>query len=431
MKNDKYKPYIAWGLTAFVTIVLSISFFFMLFKIRDLHDFSQTLSGILRPIIIGAALAYVLTPVYNRLRNVFVKGFLLIFQSEKIAAKVASGLSIAISLALVLIVMYGLIAMVVPEVFSSVMGIVGNYKLYFQRISSWVTEFMENDTVYAPVVKDMLENLQAYLSNWLDNTLLPNLKDYIYNLSVGVSTGVVRAVRILVDILIGLIVTAYLLGCKDTLCAQGKKAIYGVFKLPAANLIVSKFHYAHRVFGGFIIGKLLDSLIIGVICFVSCSILNVPYAMLVSVVIGVTNIIPFFGPFIGAVPSAFLILLNNPIKALYFVIFIIILQQFDGNILGPKILGNSTGLSSFWVLFSILLFGGLFGFVGMVIGVPLFAVIYSLVNDVVNWGLHRKDLSSDTNDYRNLRCISEDDHQYHELEKSVSLRKQAHQEQKT
>lgn len=431
LKNEKYKPYIAWGLTAFVTIVLSISFFFALFKIGDLHAFGQTLSRILRPISIGAVLAYILTPVYNHLRRLFLRGFSQIFEHERAASKLASGLSIAISLALVLVVVYGLVAMVVPEVISSIMGIAGNYDLYFQRISSWITEFMENDTVYAPMVKTTLENLQDYLSNWIDNTLLLNLKDYIYNLSIGVSTGVVRIVGVLIDLLIGLIVTAYLLGCKDTLCAQSKKAIYGVFKLPIANLIVRKCRYAHRVFGGFINGKLLDSLIIGVICFACCSIMKIPYAMLVSVVVGVTNIIPFFGPFIGAIPSTFLILLNSPLKALYFVIFILILQQFDGNILGPKILGNSTGLSSFWVLFSILLFGGLFGFVGMIIGIPLFAVIYSLVNDLVNYGLKSKNLSTETEDYQNLECIQEDDHQYCELEKRISLRKQARNKAKT
>lgn len=238
--------------------------------------------------------------------------------------------------------------------------------------------------------------------------MLPNLTNYLYNLSMGVA----RVIGVLTDLLIGLIVAAYLLGCKDTLCAQSKKMIYSSMKLSAANLVISKFRYAHHVFGGFINGKLLDSLIIGIICFICCTLMDMPYTMLVSVIVGVTNVIPFFGPFIGAIPSGFLILLNSPIKAVYFAIFILILQQFDGNILGPKILGGSTGLSSFWVLFSILLFGGLFGFVGMVLGVPIFAVVYNLTDDIIRWALTRKRLSVDTNDYRNLVEITEAEYQY-------------------
>ena len=143
---------------------------------------------------------------------------------------------------------------------------------------------------------------------------------------------------------------------------------------------------SNEIFGGFIIGKIIDSLIIGVICFIGLSILNMPYTMLVSVIVGVTNVIPFFGPYIGAIPSTILIALEDPMKGVYFLIFILVLQQFDGNILGPKILGNTTNLSSFWVLFAILLFGGVFGIVGMVIGVPVFAFIYQLIRE---WVLDR------------------------------------------
>ena len=169
-----------------------------------------------------------------------------------------------------------------------------------------------------------------------------------------------------------------------------------------ANAVLENFRFIHRVFGGFITGKLLDSLIIGLITFVSMSILQLPYVLLISVIIGVTNIIPFFGPFIGAIPSTILIFLVSPLQAVYFVIFIFILQQFDGNILGPKILGDSTGLASFWVMFAILLFGGLFGFAGMVVGVPLFAVIYSTISGLVNRSLRNKHISTDTSAYMTL-----------------------------
>ena len=187
---------------------------------------------------------------------------------------------------------------------------------------------------------------------------------------------------------------------------------YGVFPLKIANKVIEEGRYVHQVFGGFIIGKLLDSLIIGLICFVLLGFANMPYVLLVSVIVGVTNVIPFFGPFIGAIPSAFLILLSDPMKCLYFLIFVLLLQQFDGNILGPKILGDSTGLSSFWVLFSILLFGGLMGFVGMIIGVPTFAVMYRLVTEFTTWRLGKKALSGNLNEYDRLNYIDETEQTY-------------------
>jgi len=219
-------------------------------------------------------------------------------------------------------------------------------------------------------------------------------------------------VMVLKNILIGVIVMVYLLNIKGTLSAQGKKIIYSIFPVKTANQAIDEIRFVHRVFGGFITGKILDSLIIGILCFVLLNAMKMPYTLLVSVIVGVTNVIPFFGPFIGAIPSAFLILLVSPIKCLYFLIFILLLQQFDGNILGPKILGQSTGLPSFWVLFSILLFGGLFGFVGMIIAVPTFAVIYSVVSRLVNRSLTKKDLSLKTADYFDLERIDEDKKTY-------------------
>ena len=200
----------------------------------------------------------------------------------------------------------------------------------------------------------------------------------------------------------------YLLVSKRHMIGQVKKITYGMLPQKSANYLVAEFRYISDVFGGFIRGKLMDSLIIGVICFVGCTILRIPYTLVVSVIVGVTNIIPFFGPFIGAIPSALLILLDSPLKCVYFVVFVLALQQFDGNILGPKILGNTTGLSSFWVLFSIMLFGGMFGFVGMIIAVPLFAVIYSLISTYINHRLRKRKLIEKTKEYELLEQIDAD-----------------------
>lgn len=412
MKKNELKPYVAWGVTAFVTIIASIAFFFLLYELRSLTALGRTVSGILRPIIIGGALAYILTPIYNPVRDFAARTL----GGGKAAGRVASGAGILTSLVFLIVVAYALIAMIVPQIMESVMGIADNYEVYFQRINVWISNFLADNPEFYAYVQEAFLNLQNYIEDWVQNTFVPNLSNYlamVFNLS----TGLMRAVIAVKDIAIGLIVAAYLLASKELFCAQSKKILYSIIPLEGANLVIAKFRYAHNVFGGFINGKLLDSLIIGILCFIGCSLMKMPYVMLVSVIIGVTNIIPFFGPFIGAIPCAVLILLNNPIKCVYFAIFILLLQQFDGNILGPKILGDSTGLSSFWVLFAILLFGGLFGFVGMIIGVPLFAVIYSLISDLIQFSLKRRRLSLDTEDYRDLYAISKKDRSYQKLQK--------------
>ena len=195
---------------------------------------------------------------------------------------------------------------------------------------------------------------------------------------------------------------------KDTFSAQGKKVIYAIFKREKGNKVLGAIDYIDSVFSGFIYGKIVDSVIIGLICFIFCTIVDMPYATLISVIIGVTNIIPFFGPFIGAIPSAFLVLVESPTMCLVFVVFVIVLQQLDGNIIGPLILGDSTGLSSFWVLFAIMVGGNLFGFPGMVLGVPTFACIYALVTIILRDGLNRNGLSNDTEFFVALRGIDED-----------------------
>ena len=216
---------------------------------------------------------------------------------------------------------------------------------------------------------------------------------------VGLSSVVAATTSLLTDLLIAVIASVYILARKDIFAAQSKKIVYSMLPTKWGDAVIVEARSAYRILSGFINGKLLDSLIIGIICFIGCNIFDFPYPTLIATIIGVTNVIPFFGPFIGAVPCSILIFLVSPIQCIYFVIFILVLQQFDGNILGPKILGDSTGLASFWVLFSILLFGGLFGFAGMVLGVPVFAMLYSILQRLVYRGLSRRGLSTKTEDY--------------------------------
>ena len=250
---------------------------------------------------------------------------------------------------------------------------------------------------------DIYNQAMEKLISWTNSTadLIPNIERVV----TGLYTGVINVIAWLKNVLIGVIVMLYLLNMKELLCAQAKKIVYGVFPVTVANNVIERFRFIHQVFGGFIIGKLIDSLIIGILTFMVMSFLQMPYTLLISVIIGVTNVIPFFGPFIGAIPSALLLLLVSPKQCIWFLVMILVIQQFDGNILGPKILGNTTGLSSFWVLFSILFFGGLLGPLGMIIGVPLFAVIYRLAADFIERNLKRKKLSEKTADYHGLDHI--------------------------
>ena len=227
-------------------------------------------------------------------------------------------------------------------------------------------------------------NLDTW-NTWLKNTLLPSMQ----NIVSGAAIGVLNVVTVAKNLIIGIIVAVYMLASRKRFVQQGKLVLHSIVRPRWAQLITEEVKYADKMFGGFINGKIMDSAIIGVLCYIGCLIFKFPSALLVSVIIGVTNVIPFFGPFIGAIPATLLILIQSPIKALWFVLFVLVLQQLDGNIIGPKILGNTTGLSSFWVLFAILLFGGLWGFVGMIVGVPLFAVIYDVIKKLVIHGLQR------------------------------------------
>lgn len=413
MKREDRHPYLAAGLTAFAVIAASLLLFFLLFHLRSVTRFLDTLGGILRPIFMGAVIAFLLLPIHRGILK-----FLMSITSDKQKEDrrnlaFLNFVAIILSLLLAILFIYLLLAMVVPQVYDSVVGLVQAIPDYIEVVQGWLQTFFEDNPDIQTSVMSIYNSAAASLEQWLNSDILPNLesatttlewlrKDIVPNLTgvvAGVSGVLVGFLVLVKDLLISLIVSVYLLARKDIFAAQGKKILYSVFPTRCADLIVGEARNAYRIMSGFINGKLLDSLIIGILCFVCCSLLKFPYVALVSVIIGVTNIIPFFGPFVGAIPCGLLIFLVNPLQAVYFAIFILVLQQFDGNILGPKILGDSTGLASFWVLFSILLFGGLFGFGGMVLGVPVFAMIYSAVSRLTAYGLRSRGLPEGTEDY--------------------------------
>ena len=408
MKNDKYRTYIYWGVTALTVLLLLVAAVFVVMRWSLVAALGAKIANILAPVIYGAVFAYLLNPVYNRVQAAVMKMTEKIITQEEGRKRLGGFLGTLASLFLLVAVVVGLISMLIPQLINSISGVMETLPASINNLEIWLEKVLADNPDLEQQVMQHYGAAADYLQNWLTNVVVPN----IYRIIGSVSSGVVLVVRAVFDILIGLIVMVYLLNMKEKLLAQAKMIIYGLFPLKIANKVIEEGRYVHQVFGGFIIGKLLDSLIIGLICFVLLGFANMPYVLLVSVIVGVTNVIPFFGPFIGAIPSAFLILLSDPMKCLYFLIFILLLQQFDGNILGPKILGDSTGLSSFWVLFSILLFGGLMGFVGMIIAVPTFAVVYRLVTEFTTWKLGKKALSDSLDSYDRLDYIDETEQTY-------------------
>ena len=382
-KKPHIKPYLYGMLAGFGAISLSILFFFLIYRFQGFGDAISKLTGILMPFIYGAVIAYLLKPVCN-----CVEDFLRRLLPEKMGT-VANMLAVTISLLFGILVVYALIMMIVPQLITSVTTLYYTARNNLNDFVDWAShqEIIASNQKLLDFIETSYDNLQDTLDNIVRTKLVPSMQ----SLLSGAALGVMSFVTFLKNIIIGVIVSVYLLASRKKFGQQGKMILYSLIKPRWADIILEEILYADKMFGGFINGKILDSAIIGVLCYIACLIFKFPSALLVSVIIGVTNVIPFFGPFIGAIPATLLILIQNPIKALWFVLFVLVLQQVDGNIIGPKILGNTTGLSSFWVLFAILLFGGLWGFVGMIIGVPLFAVIYDVLKKFVFHGLRRNE----------------------------------------
>ena len=389
-------------------IAASLLLFFLFYNFKAVRSFLSSTVSILMPFIVGAVIAYLLSPLYNMLlRN--LDDLFQVRMNPRKARGLAVGVSITLSILFGLVVLGGIIALVLPRFITSVIGVASALPTYAEQGNQWLERFFASNSTYAAAAQETYNALLDYLEQWTTSDLLPNLRNLsntlggINSLVSNLVNGVVYAFRILKNTLLGFIVAAYFLASKTKLISQMKQLMYSLFSVKVANAVILKFRYIHKVFGGFIRGKLLDSLIIGLLCFFGTSLLGIPFSVLISVVVGVTNIIPFFGPFIGAIPSALIILMTDPFAVIPFLIFILVLQQFDGNILGPKILGSATGVSSFWVLFSILFFGGLWGIVGMIIGIPTFAVIARLLERFISNRLEKRGCRTELEAYD---CLS-------------------------
>ena len=401
------KKYLYWGVTAFLVVAASILFFMALRYFSVFGGAVRTLARILSPFIWGLVFTYLLAPLMRSLeKHCFCPlGKKLYKTNEQRAARFGRSLSVLVSIIVLIAVLTALVYMILPQLYSSIETIVTNSPAYLENLGNWLEQTLKDFPAVADFFEQRLTELNTNLGNdlfgWIQTNVLPQLGSFVTN----VTSGVYSVVRAVYNIVIGIIVSVYLLNGLEGYGAAFKRLLYSVFNIESAEKLLEGIRFTDRTFMGFINGKLLDSAIIGLICYIVCAILDMPYTLLVSVIIGLTNIIPFFGPLIGAIPSAFIILMVNPVKCLIFVIFIIILQQIDGNFIGPRILGNSVGISGFWVMFAIILGAGLFSFWGMLLGVPVFVVIYTLINSAMERKLRRIDLPVEVEEYRDLDHI--------------------------
>ena len=396
-KNEYFK----WGLTGFLVIAASIVFYLLLMRGGYVLSAVSKFLSYLSPVIWGLFISYLLWPMTKYFERSGIRPFLDQRRKKKDNTRMARTLSVMLSIFLALLFIGVLLWIVIPQVYISIENIVTNAPEYVQSVTGWIERLFEDKPELEQAIIQTTGNVSDSLVGWIRSELLPNLSTIVTN----VTTGVYQVLRGILDVLIGFVVACYVLFNVEVLGAKCKKLLYSVFGIRNAERIMRAVSFTDTTFNGFITGKIIDSMIIGVLCYISCTLLKMPYVALVSVIVGVTNLIPVFGPIIGAIPSVMLIFLVSPMKALVFLVFIIVLQQVDGNILGPKILGSSIGINGFWVIFAILLGGGFFGVLGMLLAVPVFAVIYNGIDKLVDRGLRKRGLRTETAAYTNIDYI--------------------------
>lgn len=404
MKINIDKKHISLGITSFLVVASSICFYYLLFHGDRFLGKINAILVIASPVIYGIILAYLLTPIVNTIEKKLLSPlFTKSSEMNSTKKKWMRFLSVLMTVIIVILFIYGFFSILIPNVISSVKSISFAFPIYVNNLMHFADKYFEANPDIEALFNQLVSTYSVEIDKYLNNTIIPQMESLLKT----VSLSLISVLKAMWNLIIGLIISIYVLCSKEIFAGQSKKIIYAIFSTKTANSLIKDFRFISDTFIGFISGKIVDSIIIGIICFIGTSLLKIPYALLVSVIVGITNIIPFFGPYLGAIPSAILILMINPIKCITFIIFILILQQVDGNVIGPKILGQSTGLSGFWVIFSITIFGGLFGFLGMIIGVPFFAVVYAMTRRIIDRMLKKRDLPISTSEYMDLDHIDE------------------------
>ncbi len=406
MRNFKWdKKYLYWGVTVFSVVVASITFFWVLNKWSDIKKILAVLLDALAPFIYGILISYLLNKLMMRVEKGLMAPLMtrLVKKKPRRAKRVARVLSVILTELLTWGVLAGMLVLFLPQIYRSIASLVSKSQSYFDTITNWVNRFFSEDDL-GKTLLGLLDTMEESLMNWLNTVVLPQVGSIVASLA----GGAISFLGTLMDLLVGIVISIYVLYNKETFCAQVKKVAMAVFKPRTFQTLVREMNFINNAFGDYIAGTLTDALIIGVATYIFMLLLRMPYSALIAIIIGVTNIIPFFGPFIGAVPSALLLLLERPVLCLIFVIFIVVLQQLDGNVIKPRIHGSKTGISGFWIIFAILFFGALFGVVGMILGVPVTSVLYSMAKRVNNAGLRKRGLPVDTSFYKRVSYVDPD-----------------------
>lgn len=405
MKWRFEKKYIRIGLIALAVIILSLLFNYTLEHRTEYQEFRAMVGRTLFPIVIGSVLAYLENPVLNFFEHyLFTPIGGLIFKKEEDKWKFSRGMGVVFTLALFLFLVIGGLYLVIPQVYQSLLNIVTEAPNYYDHVTEWIKSLAKNNAEVSQYLLVASDKVYSQALDYINNSILPNMDKIV----AGITSGIMGGLKFMLNVILAIIISVYVLLEKEILIAGAKKLTYSFFSTRHANQVIRGVRYADQVFGGFISGKIIDSFIIGLICYIFMTIVQFDYAVLISIIVGATNIIPYFGPFIGAIPSAMILLMTDVKHGIIFGIFVLVLQQVDGNIIGPIILGDRLNLSSMWILFAILIGGGFFGVPGMILGAPCFACLYALVATFCRSRLSHRKLPLDSKDYYEVDYIKPD-----------------------
>lgn len=382
--------------------------FFLLYRLENVKNTVDWFIDTLAPIFWGIAMAYLLNPILIFFEKQFTKLFAKGKKSEKKQKKHVKMLSITLTVLFGIVLLSSLLLLIIPEFLKNLQKLINIIPTQLENFLNWLDLQVKGDSAFVRNFGDILQSTIDYFNDWLKTTLNSSISEI---LSIA-TNSIISVITFIINFCISIVVAVYALSGKKRFIGQAKKILFAFFSPDRANDILLTARHGHKVFGKYLSGKIIDSILVGIICFILMLILGIPYASLVSVIVGVTNIIPYFGPFIGGIPSTLIIMLTDTDKGILFVIMIVILQQIEGNIIEPRVLGIKTGISEFWVTFSLLLFGGIFGFVGMIIAVPLFAVLYYIARMLVNRWLERKNLPTASEDYLKVESLNKDGFTY-------------------
>ena len=399
MKRFRNSPYFHLGVTALWVLCGCILFNAFLQKFSVVVEGFNTLTQILTPFIWGFVIAYILLPMtrffeYRMFNPLLTK----LTKREVHSGGLPRVTAIALALFCAGVCIYILLRILLPTVYESVESIYTNYSVYLNNLTVLINKMFENNPTLAKELGDFATSATNELVYWVNNELLPKVGSILSDVTtvlLNLTSGMYRLLQYVLDILIGVVISCYVLYNRERFAATWKRMLYAAFGVRYSEKVQQVVAFANEAFMGFLVGKIIDSAIIGVLTYIASEILKLPYPAFIAIIVGVTNIIPIFGPFIGAVPGAIIILMVQPSKILVFLLMIFIIQQIDGNIIGPKILGNSVGINGFWIMFAIIVMGDLFGVAGMIIGVPLFVVLTAAFEGVLSVGLKKRGLTDE------------------------------------